>query len=375
MTQPFDSPEAVMRHALRLAERGLGRVEPNPPVGAVIVDSDLRLIAEGCHEQFGGPHAEINAITRAGERCRDASLYVTLEPCAHQGKTPPCTPAVIEAGFREVVAAVQDPADHGRGGGLDALRQAGLAVRTGVLEDDARRLIAPFTKLTMRGLPYVHAKWALSLDGRIATRTGDSRWISSEASRALVHELRGRMDAILVGIGTVLADDPLLTARPPGPRTAARIVLDSHARLPRESRLVATAADAPVIDVVLPDADETVCRRLIQAGVEVLHVSPAADRDAPRPDLLTLLKECGRRQMTNILVEGGSHVLGSFFDQRLVDECHVFVAPKVIGGAAAPAAVAGRGIERMAEAPALQNVQLTPLGHDAYLRGVLPTPD
>lgn len=388
MAVRFDSPEAVMRHALSLARRGLGSVEPNPPVGAVIVDEGLQWIAEGFHERFGGPHAEVNAIQQAGERCRGASLYVTLEPCAHHGKTPPCAEAVIAAGIRKVVVSTADPAPHTDGGGLKRLRDAGLDVRSELLEAEGRQLIAPFRKLVVDGLPWVHAKWAISWDGHIATRTGDSKWISGEESRAIVHELRGRMDGIMVGRGTALADDPLLTARPPGPRRATRIVVDSRGELPLESQLVRTAGEAPVMVAMLESgvtagelnsdsrrsetdraAWEERRRQLMERGVEVVEMPTGGDADGPRVDLGSLLEELGRRQMTHLLVEGGATLLGSVFDAGLVDECHVFVAPKIVGGSAAPAAVAGQGVELMKRAAQLNQVDIQRVGDDVYLHG------
>src|SRR5437764_12544149 len=210
-----------MRRALELAERGRGYVEPNPLVGAVVV-RDGRLVGAGWHQRYGQAHAEVNALAAAGEAARGATLYVTLEPCCHVGKTPPCTDAVIRAGVARVVAAMSDPFPQVAGRGAELLRQAGLAVEVGPCEAEARRLNAPYLKLLARGRPYVHAKWAMTLDGKIATRSGDSKWISNRASRQVVHDLRGRVDGIVVGAGTALADDPQLTARPPGPRTAVR---------------------------------------------------------------------------------------------------------------------------------------------------------
>ena len=244
-----------MRRAVELAERGRGHVEPNPLVGAVIV-RDGQIVGEGWHKKFGQAHAEVNAFTSAGEAARGATLYVTLEPCCHHGKTPPCTDAVIRAGIARVVAALQDPFPQVAGQGAALLRAAGIPIEFGVCAKEARRQNAPYLKLLATGRPYVHAKWAMSLDGKIATRTGDSQWISNETSRRRVHELRGRMDGILVGIGTALADDPLLTARPPGPRTACRVILDSKGRLPITSQLVRTAAQVPTLIVtVLQDAN------------------------------------------------------------------------------------------------------------------------
>src|SRR5438876_5484673 len=226
-----------MRRALELAARGRGAVEPNPLVGAVVLDAAGQLVGEGWHRKFGAAHAEVNAFAEAGDQARGGTLVVTLEPCCHHGKTPPCTEAVLRAGIRRVVAAMPDPFPQVAGRGADLLRTAGVHVEFGVGKAEARRLNAPYLKLLATGRPYVHAKWAMTLDGKIATRSGNSKWISGEASRRRVHELRGRMDAIVVGIGTALADDPLLTARPPGPQTPLRVVLDSRGRTPLTSKL------------------------------------------------------------------------------------------------------------------------------------------
>lgn len=380
MSHVFPDARSVMQRAIELAARGLGSVEPNPPVGAVIVDENLRLLGEGFHEKFGGPHAEVHAIGQAGPRAAGATLYVTLEPCCHQGKTGPCTKAVVDAGLRRVVVAMQDPAPHVSGGGIAALKAAGVEVEVGLLEREARRLTAPFVKLVTTGLPWVHAKWAMTLDGRIATRTGASRWISGEASREIVHRLRGRMDAIVIGSGTAAADDPLLTARPPGPRTATRIVVDSQARLSTESQLVRTVDQAPVLVATLESAPEADVRRLRQAGVEVVALPPA-ETEHPvrgsqpeledRPDLAALVRELGRRQMTNVLVEGGGRLLGGFFDRGLIDEAHVFVAPKIVGGEDAVSPVLGAGLDQVLRQPQLDEPQVEIIGGDVYIHGPL----
>ena len=358
--------EDAMRRALELARRGIGFVEPNPAVGAVVVADDGRVVGEGWHGQFGGPHAEVMALTAAGAAARGAALFVTLEPCCHFGKTPPCTRAVIAAGIRRVVVATVDPADHVNGGGLAELRAAGIEVEVGLLADDARRLIAPFAKLTTTGLPWVHAKWAMTLDGKIASKTGSSRWITNAASRAVVHQLRGRMDAIIVGIGTVLADDPLLTARPPGPRTPIRIVLDSTARTPLQSQFVRTAREFRTVVVATRHAPEDRSAALRAAGVEVLVIS---EDSASHPDLRLLLMELGRQQLTNVLVEGGSQVLGWCFDLGLIDEVHAFIAPKLVGGAAAQTPFAGRGLANISDAVLIDSATVEILDGDIYLRG------
>lgn len=366
MHRTFDSPDAVMRQALELAQAGAGRVEPNPLVGAVLVDDDLRLLGSGCHLEFGGPHAEVHAIAAAGSAARGATLYVTLEPCCHAGKTPPCVDAILAAGIRKVVVGTIDPASHARGAGIAALREAGVEVQLGLLEYEAQQLIAPFAKLMTTGRPFVHAKWAMSLDGRIATRTGDSKWISSAASRQFVHELRGRMDAVLVGIGTALADDPLLTSRPPGRRVATRVIVDSRARLPVDSRLVRSVMDAPVLVMAGPNAPSTQIDALRGAGVEVLVL---AEEVKGRPSLSMVMNELGSRQMTNVLVEGGAAVLGSVFDHRLADMAHVFISPRILGGRDAWPAVGGLGCELLNEAFRLVDATITTIGVDLYVSG------
>jgi len=364
----FQSPEDAMRQALTLANLGLGRVEPNPAVGAVIVDDNLRLLGQGYHEQFGGPHAEIGAIREAGEHARGATLYVTLEPCAHHGKTPPCTDAVIQAGLKRVVIAMRDPFPKVNGRGIDLLTGAGIEVEVGLLEKEARRLTAPFRKLTETGLPYVHAKWAMTLDGRIATASGDSKWITSEETRVRGHRLRGRMDAILVGSGTVAADDPMLTARVGAPvRKATRIVFDSQARIPLESQLVTTARETPVLVIASARADAKKVDELRHRDVEVLQLAhdPSDGRAAA---VQTVLEELGRRRMTNILVEGGGQLLGAFFDAEQVDEAHVFLGPKIIGSAEARSPIAGDGCRWIADAGEFELLSHESIGDDVYLK-------
>ena len=375
MTRQFASRDEVMRRAIELARRGIGLVEPNPPVGAVVVDDQLRLIGEGWHERFGGPHAEVQALAQSGPAARSKTLFVTLEPCCHFGKTPPCVDAVIAAGIRRVVVAMQDPFPQVAGQGIARLREANIEVEVAFLEHEAQRLVAPFCKLVETGLPYVHAKWAMTLDGRIASRTGASKWISNEPSRAVAHRLRGRMDAIAIGIGTALADDPLLTARPAGPRVATRIVFDSQARLPLDSQLVRTAGTVPLIVVVGPRAPAENLSRLRGERAEVIE-SPAREHSeaAGRTDLRAVLAELGRRRMTNVLVEGGSQLLAAFFDAHLIDEVHVFIAPKLLGGKDARSPLAGSGRPSPPELPDLENAEIEILDGDVYVHGqVLPS--
>jgi diaminohydroxyphosphoribosylaminopyrimidine deaminase/5-amino-6-(5-phosphoribosylamino)uracil reductase len=349
-----------MRQALTLAIQGQGSVEPNPMVGAVVLDANGQLVGEGFHAKFGGPHAEVAALAMAGEKARGGTLYVTLEPCCHHGKTPPCTDTVIAAGIKRVVAAMTDPFPKVAGGGVTTLRSAGIEVTLGVGLDEARLLADPYVKRVTTRKPWVHFKWAMSLDGKIATRTGDSKWISSEESRRIVHELRGRMDAIIVGAGTVRADDPLLTARPPGPRMATRIVLSASGHLPADCQLLRTAGETPVLIVTTAEGERNLgtWRR---AGVELLVLSD--------PFIHPLLADLGHRGMTNVLVEGGAGVLGSFVGPpNEGDEVHVFVAPMILCGAGVPS-VGGSGPEWISRALRLTSLTARPCGNDLYVRG------
>jgi diaminohydroxyphosphoribosylaminopyrimidine deaminase/5-amino-6-(5-phosphoribosylamino)uracil reductase len=356
----------LMRRALMLARRGEGRVEPNPMVGCLVA-RESQVLGEGWHQQFGGPHAEVNALAAAGEAAVGATMYVTLEPCCHQGKTPPCTQAVITSQVRRVVVALRDPFPLVAGGGIRVLREAGIQVDVGLLEFEATQLTAPYRKLVETRCPWIIAKWAMTLDGKIATAQGDSRWISGDASRQVVHQLRGRMDAIMVGRGTAVADDPLLTARPPGPRFATRIVLDSRASLGLESQVVRTAGEIPTLIVVSSAADAGTIERLRDAGCEVLE----RPEGTPAESLAWLLRELGQRRMTNVLVEGGGRLLGTLLDGRMVDEIHAFVAPKIVGGGQAPPPVAGEGVSRISEALSLIDPIIEQTGDDVYIHGRL----
>jgi diaminohydroxyphosphoribosylaminopyrimidine deaminase/5-amino-6-(5-phosphoribosylamino)uracil reductase len=355
-----------MSLALIEAEKGRGAVEPNPMVGAVVV-REGRVVGQGHHARFGGPHAEVVALEKAGDAARGATLYVTLEPCCHHGKTPPCTEAILNAGLTRVVAAIRDPFPRVDGGGLAILKAAGIQVELGFASQAAAALNAAYLKRISTGLPYVTAKWAMTLDGKTACAPGDSQWISCERSRSLVHQLRGRMDAIVVGIGTALKDDPQLTARPPGPRTAVRIVLDSRGSLPTSSRLAQTAREVPVLVAVTEQAELDRRRVLEQRGCEVL-----AFPGVPQIPVLPLLAELGRRSMTNVLIEGGGRALGSFFDEGQVDEIDVFIAPILEGGDHRLTPVRGRGQQRMSEALRLAGVVTDTVDRDLRVRGVVP---
>lgn len=362
-----DTDSRHMLRALELAERGRGFVEPNPMVGCVIV-KDGQVVGEGFHAQFGGPHAEVAALEAAGSRSKGSTLYVTLEPCCHQGKTPPCTKAVIAAGITRVVAAMQDPFAAVSGKGLAELREAGIEVELGLHEDLVRRLNGPYLKLLSTGKPWVIAKWAMTLDGKIATRSGYSKWISGSAAREVVQALRSRVDAIVVGRRTAEMDDPLLTARPESgtpARIATRVIVSSQARLSAECQLAKTAKDTPVLLVCGPDAQKGDMQQLVGMGVEVLPF--LAETRYERT--LQLLDELGSRRMTNILVEGGSQLFGTLLDARQIDEIHVFIAPKIFGGEKAPSPIGGAGISDISAAVRLQQMQVKSLGDDIYLHG------
>ena len=352
---------SAMRRAIELAGRAAGCVEPNPMVGAVVANAGT-IVGEGWHERFGGPHAEVAALAAAGAAARGGTLYVTREPCCHHGKTPPCTEAIVAAGIARVVVAADDPFPQVAGGGLAALRRAGIVVDVGTLAAEARRLTAPYRTLVEQGRPWVIAKWAMSLDGRLAAADPADRWISSAASRAVVHAIRGRVDAIAVGIGTALADDPQLTPRPPGPRRPLRIVLDSRCRLPLDSNLVRTSRELPVLVAAGPAAPPDRIAALEAAGCEVWR--SAADDEVAR--LRDLLAELGRRRLTNLLVEGGAGVFRSLFASGMTDEVMAFVAPRLIGGPEA-------GVS-MPEVPEIDIEEVAHPGGDLLVRGRVRPP-
>ncbi|MGC9259431.1 MAG: bifunctional diaminohydroxyphosphoribosylaminopyrimidine deaminase/5-amino-6-(5-phosphoribosylamino)uracil reductase RibD [Phycisphaerae bacterium] len=359
-----------MSVALRLAQRGRGYVEPNPMVGAVLVRNG-KVVGRGWHHKFGLPHAEIEALNNARSAARGATLYVNLEPCCHTGKTGPCTTAIIAAGIRRVVVAMTDPNPLVKGKGIRRLRQAGIHVTTGVLEAAALELNRPFTKWITHRQPYVLAKWAQSIDGCIADSRGQSQWISSAPSRALVHQWRARMDGIMVGIGTALADDPLLTARPQKSswrrRPAVRIIIDSQCRLPLPSQLVQTAAAIPTMVLHRRELAAAALRRrakLLQHGVQCIGVE---NHKNGRIILASALSELGKYSFTNILVEGGAKLLGALLAENLIDEGLVFIAPKIVGDQHARHAVEGIALPSIQNAIPVVFRQVTTCGDDILL--------
>lgn len=360
MTLPA-SDSQFMRQAIDISRRGEGGVEPNPMVGCVIV-RDGRVLGEGWHQKFGGPHAEVDALQACDEPVAGATAYVSLEPCSHTGKTPPCCDALIKARIAKVVVACLDPNPDVAGNGIRKLQQAGIEVTTGVLRDEAGRVLAPYLKRTTQGLPWVIAKWAMTIDGKIASASRDSQWISNERSRMIVHHIRGRVDAILVGRGTALADDPLLTARPPGPRTPLRIVLDSAGKIPLDSKLLKTARKFPTLIAVGPNADAQSIESITSSGCEVWQ----SDQRQPDDRLTELLKELAQRGMTSILVEGGSEILGSFHAIDQIDEVHCFIGPKILGGRDAKTPIGGVGHSRMNVATGMDLQHVESIGDDVY---------
>ncbi|HVX31381.1 MAG TPA: bifunctional diaminohydroxyphosphoribosylaminopyrimidine deaminase/5-amino-6-(5-phosphoribosylamino)uracil reductase RibD [Nitrolancea sp.] len=364
---------AWMRRALALARRAVGRTSPNPAVGAVLVRDGV-VVGEGWTAPPGGPHAEIVALRQAGERARDATLYVTLEPCAHFGRTPPCVDALIAAGIRRAVVAIPDPFPGVSGRGLSRLEAAGIAVTLGIEADAAIALNAGFLNRVRHERPTVTAKYAMTLDGRIATRTGHSRWITGPDARREAHRLRDAHDAILVGIGTVQADDPLLTTRlsesecgDGGPHHPLRVVLDRRARTPLSAAMLRPDTPGQTLIVISEHAPEDAVSALRAAGADVVRL-PEHDGQI---DLRAMLRLLAERGINSLLVEGGATVHGAFLDADLVDELVAFVAPVVVGGASAPGPVGGVGRDVMDRAPRLKDVETRQFGTDFMISGRL----
>lgn len=367
----MSQPSPPMALALAEARLACAWSSPNPPVGAVVV-RDHTIVGRGHTQPPGQPHAEVMALRQAGDAAIGADLYVTLEPCAHFGRTPPCTEAIIAAGIKRVQVAVRDPNPAVNGAGLAALAAANIAVTLGDGAAAAAELIEGFTTYILTGQPLVIAKYAMSLDGKIATHTGDSRWITGPIARAAVHRLRAQVDAILVGAGTALADDPQLTARPPAdypsPHQPLRILLDSTGRVPLSARLYDPALPGRTLLATSDRLAPTTAAALAERAIEVLRLPTTATG----LDLTVLLDELGRRGVTTLLVEGGATLLGSFFAANRVHKLLAWIAPVIIGGSAAPGPVAGLGAATMAQAVALSSPRLERLGNDLLVTAYLP---
>lgn len=351
-----------MKRALDLAKKGAGHTSPNPMVGCVVV-KDGRIVTEGYHERYGEFHAERNALTRCEEDLTGAEMYVTLEPCCHQGNTPPCTDIIIERGIGKVYVGSMDPNPKVAGKGVKILQEHGIEVETGVLEKECLALNEIFFHYITTGMPYVAMKYAMTLDGKIASCTGDSKWVTGERARHHVHELRKQYSAILAGIGTVLADDPMLNCRIEEGVDPVRVVCDSSLRIPLSSQLVKTAGDIPVIVAYAKENPEKE-KALLQAGVELI----SAGRDG-RVDLAVLMRELGKRKIDSVLVEGGGAIHGSLLKSGLVQKIYCYLAPKLIGGREASSPVEGDGFSRMKDALPVTEMEILSLGEDICISG------
>jgi diaminohydroxyphosphoribosylaminopyrimidine deaminase/5-amino-6-(5-phosphoribosylamino)uracil reductase len=349
--------------ALAIAEAKRGRPSPNPRVGAAVI-RDGQLIALGHHAKAGEAHAEVDALGKAGPRSKGATLLVTLEPCNHHGRTGPCTEAIIEAGARRVVIGCRDPAPHVPGA-IDRLERAGIDVEVGLMEAECTALVADFAKHIRTGLPHVTLKAAVTLDGKIATRTGDSKWITGEAARTEAHRLRDEADAILVGVGTVLADDPALTVRHVQGEDPLRVVLDADLRTPPTAAVLGDSSKAATLVFCAEDAQREGAGALERAGAELI----AVPRHARGVDARAVLRALGERGIVRLLVEGGAHVHGTFLDLGLADRAAIFVAPRIVGDAGAMSLAAGSGVDSVEHAWRLVRTEVRSLGPDLLITG------
>ena len=360
-----EADRRFMERGLALAAKGAGHVSPGPLVGCVMVSPSGEVVGEGLYVYENLKHAETYALEQAGERARGATAYVSLEPHAHHGRTPPCTDALINAGVSRVVSPIEDPNPKVSGKGFAHLRAAGVEVAVGLLAREARKLNEKYLHFMATGGPFVHLKLAASLDGKLATRTGESQWITGPESRARVHELRHEYDAILVGAGTALADDPLLTDRSGKPRRQplARVLLDESLKISVNAKLIATAAEAPLIIFAGQKAESTKLDLLRSSGVEIV-----CDESNGR-DLQAVLSELGGRSIQSVLVEGGAGIAGKLLEAGLVNKVSFFLTPIIIGGQDAPGAIGGGGIERLADAPKLHDLEIVRRGEDIEVTG------
>ena len=364
--------EKYMRRAIKLAKKGSGHVNPNPLVGAVIV-RDGEIIGEGYHECYGQLHAERNAIAKKrGNSLEGSTIYVTLEPCCHYGKTPPCTEAIIEEKIARVVVGSDDPNPLVSGKGFQMLREKGIEVIPHFLKEECDAMNHVFFHYIRTGTPYVAMKYAMTMDGKIACYTGDSKWVTGEESRAHVQTLRNHYKGIMAGIGTVLADDPMLNCRIEGGRDPIRIIADSHLRIPMDSQLVRTAGQQPLIVACLPDADEEKAAQLQEKGVEVLRIPGVTTADITEEQkevisLPVLMKELGARKIDGILLEGGGQLNESALQAGIVDRIYCYIAPKIFGGAQAKTPVEGQGLTRAADAWQFKRIGMQEFGQDILL--------
>ncbi len=348
--------ETFMKLAICEAQKGIGFTSPNPAVGAVIV-KEGKVVGRGYHKKAGTNHAEVNAIIDAGDSCKGATIYVTLEPCNHTGKTPPCTQAILKSGIKKVVIGVLDPNPKVKGGGAAFLQSKGLEVVTGCLERECKKILAPFAKFIKTGMPWIRSKVASSLDGKVATKTGNSKWITNEKARRFGQKLRRWSDAILVGKETAIVDNPSLTYRDKDAekKTLLRIILDTNLSCPSDLKLFNVTSNAPTMLVCSKEIDRNKITAFEDKGIVVLRI----EKDQTgRLDLCSLLRELGSRQIQSVLVEGGATVQGSFWDKGLVDEAFFFFAPLVIGGKDAPSSILGNGVDKVQHAKRLRDIAL-----------------
>jgi diaminohydroxyphosphoribosylaminopyrimidine deaminase / 5-amino-6-(5-phosphoribosylamino)uracil reductase len=364
-----DLDQELMRRALALGEKG--DPSPNPHVGGVVADANGKILGEGFHEASGLDHGEVAALKAAGAQAQGATLYVTLEPCNHQGKTPPCVDAIIRAGIKRVVIGCRDPNPRVAGGGVERLKEAGIEVVVGVLEAESQALIKGWSKFITSGQSYLTLKLAISLDGRIATRSGASKWITSPESRLRVQSLRAGHDAVIVGVNTVLADNPRLTVREVPGRSPVRVIVDSKLRIPTTSQVVQTATQTPTCVVTTHAAPKAQEDALSALGVRIIRVPPTAEG---RCDPAVMLRELAAREVVNVMCEGGSELAGSLLASGLADELHVFVAPILLGPRGRPGAVDWAGPENPSDAPRIDPPRWELCGGDAYVWGPLKYP-
>lgn len=369
MSKNLEPKEQYMQRAITIALKGMGHTSPNPMVGCVVV-KDGKIISEACHEKYGEYHAERNALMRCKEDLEGAELYVTLEPCCHYGKTPPCTEIIIEKKIKKVYIGNLDSNPLVAGKGVKLLQDAGIEVETGILADECYKINEVFFYYIEHGIPFITLKFAMTLDGKIAAYTGDSKWVTSEESRHHVQLLRKKYSGILVGIGTVLADDPMLTCRIEEGVNPIRIILDSRLQIPEQSNIVRTAKDIPTIiaysDKYMTNKNLTKKEDLIKHGIEFIEAG-----NKEHVDLKLLLKELGKRKIDSVLVEGGAKINASFLEEKLVQKVYTYISPKIIMGENAKSPIAGLGIEKMKDAIVCKKVEVNRIANDILIEGYL----
>lgn len=358
--------------ALKLAEKGRGRVSPNPLVGALVVKGD-HIVGQGYHARYGDKHAETKALEEAGSEAKGATIYINLEPCCHHGQTPPCVDEIIKAGITKAVISVKDPNPIVNGKSIEILKNKGIEVKLGILEKTASKLNEFFFKYITTGTPFITLKSAMSLDGKVATKTGESKWITSDVSREYVHQLRNQMDATLVGIETILRDNPRLTTRLKNSkgRDPIRVVIDSLLRIPIRMRIFTQESDAGNIIITTINAPIDRIKKIESSGAKVLFVKP---KGRNRVDMQAMAEELGKLQITSLLIEGGPGINASAFQEGIVDKVIMFIAPIIIGGKIAPSAIQGDGIAKLEEAARIRNIRIERLGNDLMVEGYVEKP-